>query len=183
MIRNEFYLTGLFFNIYSMKKLLFFIVILFSFSQITLAQTTEVWIVRHAEKDKSNPQDKDPNLSDEGKIRAGDLATYLKKIKFDAAFSTSTKRTHQTLDSLIIKKVIDYKNAKDLADTVKKSYAGKTIIIAGHSNTVLEIIDELGGKRPKESLTDDDYDYIFHLTLKGDKVRVKMNQYGRPHHL
>lgn len=166
-----------------MKKLFLFFFLCLIFSKVNFAQTTEVWVVRHAEKDKTNPEDKDPNLSDEGKIRAGDLATFLKKTKFDVAFSTPYKRTHQTLDSLIIPKVINYNDPKSLVDSVKKNYAGKTIIVAGHSNTVLEIIEAFGGKRPKEMLTEDDYDYIFRLTIKDDKAKVKMDQFGRPHHL
>lgn len=166
-----------------MKKLFVFLSLSLLFINAISAQTTDVWIVRHAEKDKSNPQDTNPNLSDEGRIRAGDLATYLKKVKFDAAFSTPFKRTHQTLDSLIIQKVIDYKDAKSLVDSVKKNYIGKTVIVAGHSNTVLEIIEAFGGKKPMEMLTDDDYDYIFRLTVKDDKAKVKVDQYGRPHHL
>jgi len=166
-----------------MKKLILFFFLSLIFSKATFAQTTEVWVVRHAEKDKTNPEDKDPNLSDEGRIRAGDLATFLKKTKFDVAFSTPYKRTHQTLDSLIIPKVINYNDPKSLVDSVKKNYAGKTIIVAGHSNTILEIIEAFGGKRPKEMLTEDDYDYIFRLTIKDDKAKVKMDQFGRPHHL
>lgn len=166
-----------------MKKLILFFFLSLIFSKATFAQTTEVWVVRHAEKDKKNPEDKDPNLSDEGRIRAGDLATFLKKTKFDVAFSTPYKRTHQTLDSLIIPKVINYNDPKSLVDSVKKNYAGKMIIVAGHSNTILEIIEAFGGKRPKEMLTEDDYDYIFRLTIKDDKAKVKMDQFGRPHHL
>ncbi|WP_231425615.1 phosphoglycerate mutase family protein [Pedobacter sp. Leaf250] len=166
-----------------MKRLILLFSLSFLFSTAILAQTTEVWVVRHAEKDKSNPEDKDPNLSDEGRIRAGDLATFLKKVKFDAGFTTPYKRTHQTLDSLIIPKVIDYKDAKSLVDSVKKNYAGKTVIVAAHSNTALEIIEAFGGKRPMEMLTDDDYDYIFRLTVKDDKAKVKKDQFGRPHHL
>jgi len=166
-----------------MKKLILFFFLSLISSKATFAQTTEVWVVRHAEKDKTNPEDKDPNLSDEGRIRAGDLATFLKKTKFDVAFSTPYKRTHQTLDSLIIPKVINYNDPKSLVDSVKKNYAGKTIIVAGHSNTILEIIEAFGGKRPKEMLTEDDYDYIFRLTIKDDKAKVKMDQFGRPHHL
>ena len=166
-----------------MKKLILFLSLSLLFSAAVLAQTTNVWIVRHAEKDKSNPQDNDPVLTDEGRIRAGDLAKYLKKIEFDVAYSTPYKRTHQTLDSLIIPKVIDYKDAKSLVDSVKKNYTGKTVIVAAHSNTILEIIEAFGGKRPMEMLTDDDYDYIFHLSVKDDKARVKTDQYGRPHHL
>jgi len=169
-----------------MKKLLLFLSLTFVFTSVIFAQTTEVWIVRHAEKDQSNPEDKDPNLSDEGRIRAGDLATYLTKVKFDAAFSTPYKRTHQTLDSLVSKKKVevkDYSDIKVLVEDIRKNYADKTVIISGHSNNVLELIEAFGGKRPKEELTDDDYDYIFHLTVKDDKARVKMDQYGRPHHL
>lgn len=166
-----------------MKKLFLLLSLSFVLATVTLAQTTEVWIVRHAEKDKTNPEDKDPELSDEGRIRAGDLATFLKKTKFDAAFCTPYKRTHQTLDSLVIPKVINYSDPKSLVDSVMKNYAGKKVIVAGHSNTVLEIIEAFGGKRPKEMLTDDDYDYIFRLTVKDDKAKVKMDQFGRPHHL
>lgn len=166
-----------------MKKLFLLLVITGFFTHVSFAQSTDVWVVRHAEKDKTNSDDKNPNLSDEGRIRAGDLAIYLKKVKFDAAFATPTKRTHQTLDSLIIKKVTDYKDIKQLVEDVKKNYVGQTVIIAGHSNTVLEIVEAFGAKRPKTELTDDDYDYIFHLTVKGDKAKVKMDQYGRPHHL
>ena len=166
-----------------MKKLLVFLSLSLLFINVISAQTTTVWIVRHAEKDKSNPQDNDPSLSDEGKIRVSDLAKYLKKVKFDVAFATPTKRTHQTLDSLVIPKVINYKDIKSLVDSIKTNYVGKTVMVAAHSNTVLEIIEALGGKKPKEELTDDDYDYIFELSVKEDKARVKMDQYGRPHHL
>lgn len=175
--------TNKFSNLYKMKRLIFFFSLCLLLSTAVLAQNTEVWVVRHAEKDKSNPEDKDPNLSDEGRIRAGDLATFLKNVKFDVGYSTPYKRTHQTLDSLIIPKVINYTDPKSLVDSVKKNYSGKTVIVAAHSNTVLEIIEAFGGKRPMEMLTDDDYDYIFRLTVKDDKAKVKKDQYGRPHHL
>jgi len=54
-----------------MKKLLVLLSLTLLFANIISAQTTTVWIVRHAEKDKSNPQDTNPNLSDEGRVRAG----------------------------------------------------------------------------------------------------------------
>ncbi|WP_421945665.1 phosphoglycerate mutase family protein [Pedobacter sp.] len=166
-----------------MKKFFFLLSLSFLFLINVQAQTTEVWVVRHAEKDKSNPQEKNPDLSNEGTRRAGDLAKFLSKVKFDAAYTTPYKRTRQTLDSLIIPKVIEYNDIKALVDSVKTNYAGKKIIIAGHSNTVLEIIEAFGGKRPREELTDDDYDFIFRLNVKGDKAKVKMDQYGVPHHL
>lgn len=166
-----------------MKKILFAIA-LFTLSTTSLmAQNTEIWLVRHAEKDQSNPQDTDPNLSEEGKIRAKDLALYLKKEKFDVAYVTATKRAHQTIDSLIIPKVIEYKDVQGLVDSIKKNYTGKTVMICGHSNTLLDIITAFGAKKPLEDLTEDDYDYIFELSVKEDKAKVKMDHFGRPHRL
>ena len=74
-----------------MKRLILFFTLSFLLSTAVLAQTTDVWVVRHAEKDKTNPEEKDPNLSDEGRIRAADLAIYLKKVKFDAGLVRPTK--------------------------------------------------------------------------------------------
>jgi len=165
-----------------MKNLILLLFI--SLSSVALrAQTTDIWIVRHAEKEKANPEEKDPDLSVEGEERAGALAVYLKKENIDVAFTTPYKRTRQTIDSLVIPKVISYTEIPAMIELIKKSYLGKKIIIAGHSNTVMQIIEALGGKKPKDELTEDDYDYIFHLTLKGDKAKVKSDFYGNPHHL
>ena len=171
-----------------MKKLLFGLILTFLFSAGIQAQSIDVWIVRHAEKDKSNPQEKNPDLSDEGKIRAKDLVEYLKKVKFDGVFSTPYKRTHQTVDSLakinnLVVKDYNPTDSKKLVDEIKKDFLGKKVMIVGHSNTVLELIEAFGGKRPKPELTDDDYDYIFHLIVRKDKASVKMSEYGKPHHL
>ena len=52
----------------------------------------------------------------------------------------------------------------------------------GHSNTVLGLVEAFGAEKPVKELTDDDYDYIFEVTIKGDKAEVKANRYGEPHH-
>ncbi|HQS07084.1 MAG TPA: phosphoglycerate mutase family protein, partial [Daejeonella sp.] len=57
---------------------------------------TTIYIVRHAEKDVSDPKNQDPELSSEGMERAEALADKLKEIKLDAAFATKYKRTSQT---------------------------------------------------------------------------------------
>ncbi|TKC09409.1 phosphoglycerate mutase family protein [Pedobacter frigoris] len=163
-----------------MKKFILFLSLLFSIFQTALAQKTEIWIVRHAEKGVNNPND--PDLSDKGKKRAEDLAVILAKFKFDAAFSTPYKRTHQTLDPLAKKNKIsitDYKSITTLVDDIRKNYSGKKIIIAGHSNTVLETIEAFGIQRPKAKITDDEFNNIFHLTLNGNKTELKTNTYGK----
>jgi phosphohistidine phosphatase SixA len=168
-----------------MKKRILFLAMSLLISGAVIARTTTIWIVRHAEKDKTNPENPNPDLSPEGKKRAQDLATYLKEVRFDAAYSTPLKRTHQTLEPLVTRNkisVADYNDVKTLIADLKQNHPGRNIIIAGHTNTVLETIEALGGQRPVNALSEEDFDYIFKVTLEGNKPEVHMSTYGTPHH-
>ena len=77
-------------------KSIFFLVSLFFGWSIAAAQTTTVWIVRHAEKDTAFATRANPDLNAMGKQRAIDLAAYLKKETIAFIYSTDTKRTRQT---------------------------------------------------------------------------------------
>ena len=167
-----------------MKKLLLLFVLSLGLQHTLYAQKAlKVWIVRHAEKDASDPQDKDPDLSPDGAKRAEALMKKLKGQKIDSIFVTDYKRTKLTGFPLadrigISLKTYEAAAAKQLAASLKANAAGKKILIVGHSNTVLELIEAFGGKRPLAKLTDNDYDYIFELSIKGDKVDVKTDHYG-----
>lgn len=150
-------------------------------------KSLKVFVVRHAEKLTIDPKDQDPDLSEDGKVRAEALAKELKGQKIDSIFATNYKRTKLTGFPLADKigiavKTYDPAQIKALAAAWKKNAAGKNLLIVGHSNTVPEIIEAFGGKRPVPSLSDDDYDYIFELLVKGDKVEVKTAHYGVVHH-
>lgn len=162
--------------------LFFFSIILLCNVDISLAQATTVWIVRHAEKDVSKPGDADPPLSLAGLNRAKALADYIGAIKPDVVFSTPYKRTMQTASGFSSKpKIYDPKALKKLVDTVINRYKGKNVLIIGHSNTVLETIEAFGEKRPVEKLSEEDYDYIFRLRVHKSKVKVKTFHYGARH--
>lgn len=170
-----------------MKKLAFIFLIALA-AQTTFAQKTlKVYIVRHAEKLTVNPTDKDPELSEEGKLRADALLKRLKGNNIDSIFTTNYKRTKLTAFPLADKiglaiKTYEPGEIKGLAQLWKKNAAGKNILVVGHSNTVLEIIEAFGGVRPVKVLSDDDYDYLFELSVKDNKVDVKVNRYGESHH-
>ncbi|MEJ5993866.1 histidine phosphatase family protein [Pedobacter sp. Du54] len=170
-----------------MKNLLIILTFLFIGQQSISAQTTKIWVVRHAEKDLSDPKDKDPDLSPEGKERAQALAKYLKGESLDSIFSTNYKRTkltgYPTADKIgLAIKIYDPAKQKEFAEGLIKNAKGKKMLIIGHSNTVQEILVAFGVAKPVKELTDDDYDYIFLLTLKGDKKDVKVDRYGLAHH-
>ena len=150
---------------------------------IASAQKTTVWIVRHAEKDTAFINRQDPDLTATGQQRALDLAAYLQNENIIKVFSTDTKRTKQTAKH--IKAPLEMYNPKNLTgilDLITQHANGKSVLIVGHSNTVLETIEALGGKRPVAQLTDDDYDYLFKIELEvGKPAVVGLYHFGQYH--
>ena len=149
----------------------------------TRAQTT-VWIVRHAEKDMKNPSDPDPALSLDGQDRAKDLATLLRPKRVLAVYSTPFKRTRQTAEPTayghgVTVQTYDPADPAALAATVLRNHKGGSVVIVGHSNTVLELVEAFGIKRPIPALKDDDYEYVFTLNFQGDATQMQMSQYGK----
>ena len=149
---------------------------------------TSVYVVRHAEKDISDKKNTDPALSEAGKVRAADLTRMLSKQKFAAVFSTNYIRTKATVSELaqkngLVIEIYDPRKPDVLTHLIKTKYSGKKVLIAGHSNTVLELVEALGGHRPLKELTEEDYDLLFQLKLKSDKISLKTIRYGAPHHV
>lgn len=150
------------------------------------AQKTTIWIVRHGEKDTAQAQKQDPNLSEAGQQRAKDLFQKIGKEHPSVVYSTERKRTRQTVahfpaaQQLVI---YDSKALPALAQKIRSENKGATVLVVGHSNSLLETIEALGGKRPVPELTEDDYDYLFKVVIdKKGEVKVRYQHYGTPHH-
>lgn len=145
---------------------------------------TTVYIVRHAEKDTTVAGNPDPELSAEGRARAQALNQTLAKRQPAALFTTETKRTRATLAPLaaalkLEPQTYDPKRGRDLADRVLKDYAGKSVVIVGHSNTVLSLIDDFGGIPPVDEIRDDEYEYLFVVRVApGMQPTVETRGYG-----
>ncbi len=165
---------------------LFFLFLVTGLAVSSPAQTT-IWLVRHAEKDVSNPQNNDPDLSEAGRKRSLALARFFVTQSPAVLFSTPFKRTRQTASPLSMQThapLLSYDPARPLAlrDTVFAGFKDKSVLIVGHSNTVLELIEVFGGRRPIPALSDDDYDYLFKLTISASgKVLTEAFQYGDSH--
>ena len=152
----------------------------------TFAQTT-IFVVRHAEK--ATTPGNDPDLSTEGKARATELAKLLKDQKIAAVFTTSYKRTSQTGEptlkqaGLAALKNYDPSDLPTFARQALSQYIGKTILVVGHSNTIIPTLQAFGAEKPFVTLDDEDYDYLFKITLDdNDKATLEINRYGVPHH-
>ena len=145
---------------------------------------TTVYIVRHAEKDTLAANAADPDLSAQGRARAQALSQTLAKRQPAALFTTDTRRTRATLVPLaaalkLEPQAYDPKRGRDLADMVLKDYAGKSVVIVGHSNTVLSLIDDFGGIPPVDEIRDDEYEYLFVVRVApGMQPIVETRGYG-----
>ena len=130
------------------------LVIAFGFWLLSAASTTTVYVMRHAEKQTSDPQDQDPPLAPAGEARALELAQLFGRAPkgqgLDAVIVSEFRRTQDTVRPLANRlgiPVIVVK-ADEPARAAKRALAenrGGRVLIVGHSDTVPEIVRELSG--------------------------------------
>ncbi len=146
---------------------------------------TVVIIVRHA--DKAAAPANDPPLTAVGVERAQSLAEFLKDAKVGAVLHTPTTRTRETARPSaerfgITPEIIPSGPAPVVSAAIAnmvQRHAGQTILIVGHSNTVMPWIAALGGPQ-RDNLCDHQYDGIYTLILDGSSVRLVESRYGPP---
>jgi len=129
-------------------------------------KTTKVFIVRHAEK--AGPYNDSP-LTAIGEKRAETLARILDKSGVKVVFSTNTKRTRETVNNYASPRRISiqlYGNINKLVNVIKSRYAGKNILVAGHSDTVPATIRALGASSAPEM--GNEFNNLFIVTLAPD---------------
>lgn len=151
-----------FFNaiIFTMRKLFVFAFIAFLTLSASAQDATTFILVRHAEKASDGTND--PGLSQPGLERANELAALLVKQSIHALYSTPYKRTKATLTPIARDKNLEinsydpYDGKKLLADVLGK-YAGGTVVISGHSNTIPGLANELLGKEVFSQFEESDY--------------------------
>ncbi|TGE04248.1 histidine phosphatase family protein [Hymenobacter fodinae] len=144
----------------------------------TSAAPTTVYIVRHAEKDPT-PGLADPALTEVGQQRAQALREELVKAPrpVSTVFSTNTLRTRTTAMPLATQlqipvEVYDARQLPKLASRIRREYAGKTVLVVGHSNTILETAEALGAPRPVPSVGDNDYNYLLEVSMPRDSTKA-----------
>lgn len=131
---------------------------------------TVIYIVRHAEKDPT-PGLADPPLTPAGQQRAQALRKLLRpQLMLSAIFSTNTTRTRTTVQPLARRlklpvETYDARQLQVLATRISREYYGRTVLIVGHSNTILETVEAFGAPRPVPAIGDDEYDYLLKVTI------------------
>jgi broad specificity phosphatase PhoE len=150
------------------------------------AQSTVVVLVRHAET-TAGPAG-DPVLSGVGEQRAHALALALAGADVAAVFTTQYARTGGTAEPTATaagaeRHVVQARrearadHIREIAERIRRDYAGRTVLVVGHSNTLPQIIEALGGP-VVAPIADTEHDRLYVVTLDERGVRLVASRYG-----
>jgi broad specificity phosphatase PhoE len=146
------------------------------------AAATTVIVVRHAEKNP-HPAGGDAGLALKGTLRAQELARVLADAGVSAVYVSQYGRARLTGEPLAraqsdTVRTYDANRNDLLAERIRREHAGRTVLVVGHGDSVLELIDSLTGERlPAGEAVD--YDRVFVVTLgPGGTHRVVRLRYG-----
>jgi len=142
-----------------------------------------VLLVRHADIDLP-PGSTDPSLNAAGRARAKTLAQVAGAAGVATIFTSSFKRTKQTVQPLATLLGLQPRVApepEDLAHEVSSGAAGTVVLIAGHSNTVPEMIAAFGVSAAVAPIGDREFDNLFVVSVAGPgQASVVHLKYGKP---
>ena len=131
------------------------------------------YVMRHLQKGEGQ----DPPLSAEGQANARRLIGFFAVDPPRVIYVSTTRRASETAEPLAAKlwaRVRRY-DPGDTAGLVARVLAERgTVLVVGHSNTVPEIVERLGGERPAP-LAETDYGDVWHLwgaPRRTERVRV-----------
>lgn len=137
-----------------------------------------VYLVRHAEKDLQDTT-QNPSLTPDGLARSQRLRDLLANEPVTAIYSTGFDRNLNTVKPLADAKNLDietyeWHDWRPMIRKIKRSEPGQNLVICGHGDNLLPMIDDLGGIRPVESLGDYEYDKIFKVEIRPDTTLVSV---------
>lgn len=139
------------------------------------------YFIRHAEKDRTDPENPDPELNQDGLNRAIRWAEVFDPIPLDVIYSTNYERTSMTAAPTSVKKNIDVKyydpNAVDIEE-FKLVNEGKNVLIVGHSNTIPAFVNRMINLEKYEDMDDSDNGSLFIVRIIDGvptDIRLKMD--------
>lgn len=143
-----------------------------------------IYVVRHAEKAVSPASD--PPLTVAGQQRAVDLANLLEEKNIAFIYSTNTTRTIKTatpLSDSIHKPITLYSPDTTALFVSKLKSIHSNILVVGHSNTVLELLDGFNLSHNLQHIPDEGFNNLFIIKetrFLTTKLTLTETTYGAP---
>ena len=149
-----------------------------------------VFLVRHAETAADTRTSSDPDLSEAGSSRAAALARLLGHVGATHLYSSEYQRTQATLAPLAEAvghevEVVPAGKSRSQVEALRALPAGAVAVVAGHSNTVPQLVRLLGGELeglgPNGAMDHGSYDRVIQVILspgEGAGVHTLDLRYG-----
>lgn len=162
-----------------MKRITFLLLIFMNVAcgQNASDETTTYFLMRHAEKDLSDPKNPNPDLTETGVERSVKWEKVLSHIDFDAVYSTDFIRTRKTATPIAEREklsliIYDHKNL-DYTKFIQET-RGKTVLIVGHSNSTPKFVNQLIGEERFKEIDENQYGMLFVVKLIGNQKDVTL---------
>ena len=157
-----------------MKKLILFAVFIgLSITAVAQEDVTTYYLIRHAEKNRTDSSNRNPNLNTQGHKRAAHWATVFKTVSFDMIYSTDYNRTKQTAqptaDAQNVKLFV-YNPSNMYSESFKHNTTGKNVLIVGHSNTTAAFANKILGEQKFKSIADNNNSNLYIITVTKDSA-------------
>lgn len=136
-------------------------------------ETTTYYLIRHAEKDRSDPSDENPHLTESGHKRAQRWSSILQHIQFDAVYATDYNRTRETAQPTAVDnqlEIIIYSADSNFDVAFKRSARGNTVLVVGHSNTIPEFVNAVIGRKKYGHIDDGNNGNLYVITITDGKI-------------
>lgn len=151
-----------------MKKIGIVLTVVMTGLLLVTCTTTQIYLVRHAEKGTTPTNN--PPLTAVGEKRAMDLAKVLENKEIRHVYSTNTLRTMATAQPFVEQNGLTTQPYStdtlwEMSRYVTRLHKGNILII-GHSNTILPLLDQFPVNHVKQTIPDSDYDNLFILSFK-----------------
>ncbi len=128
---------------------------------------TKVYLIRHAEKDRTDKTNSNPHLNSLGTKRSLKWKDFFKNINFDIIYSTNYHRTLETIKPFSKNgtELIIYNPSKIDYNEFVSNNKGKTILVVGHSNTIPTFTNRISNKNLYNDIEDNNNSNLYVVTI------------------
>ena len=143
---------------------------------------TTILLIRHGERHAPTPANPDPHLSTAGKARAKQLIHVVGESSITAIYRSHfvrAKETAQPLATHLGLSTTEMDEPLQIKSDILSNHAGETVLVIGHSNTVPDLINQLGaGSVPV--IADSQFDNLFVVKkFSSGEASVTRLKYGK----
>ena len=156
-----------------MKKIFPFIFIFFFSCNTNNNDCSTYYLIRHAEKFRLDPDNKDPELNEAGKKRALVWQEYFNNLGIDHVYSTDYKRSMQTALPFANSnelKINIYSPSKINYEDFLVTTTGNKVLIVGHSDTTPTFANELIKENVYPQMDDSNNSNLYIISKCGDDI-------------